>query len=63
MSNRAAVIGAILYTFSTYRTIDAFTRFAMGEYLAMTFFAFSIFLDFTLFCTVSIKSGNIYRLE
>lgn len=30
-------IAAILYTFSVYHTIDAFTRFAMGEYIAMTF--------------------------
>lgn len=43
ISNRAAVIGAILYTFSTYRTIDAFTRFAMGEYLAMTFLPLAFF--------------------
>lgn len=28
---------AITYTFSTYHVIDAFARFAMGEYLAMTF--------------------------
>lgn len=30
-------IVAIVYTFSVYRTIDAYTRFAMGEYIAMTF--------------------------
>lgn len=33
----SAYVGAILYTFATYRTIDAFSRFATGEYLAMTF--------------------------
>jgi len=30
-------IVAIIYTFSVYHTIDAYTRFAMGEYIAMTF--------------------------
>ena len=28
-------IGAIAYTFSSYHTINAYTRFALGEYLAM----------------------------
>ena len=33
----AAYIGSVLYAFSAYRTVDAFTRFALGEYIAMTF--------------------------
>lgn len=28
---------AVLYTFSTYRIIDAWTRFALGEFIALTF--------------------------
>ncbi|MDN7145878.1 hypothetical protein QS460_08035 [Liquorilactobacillus mali] len=36
-SSSSAYVGAILYAFATYRTVDAFSRFAMGEYLAMTF--------------------------
>lgn len=36
-SRSEAYVGAILYAFAAYRTINAFSRFAMGEYLAMTF--------------------------
>ncbi|MFT8726813.1 MAG: 6-pyruvoyl-tetrahydropterin synthase-related protein [Liquorilactobacillus ghanensis] len=36
-SRSEAYVGAVLYAFAAYRTIDAFSRFAMGEYLAMTF--------------------------
>lgn len=36
-SRSAAYVGAVLYAFAAYRTINAFSRFAMGEYLAMTF--------------------------
>lgn len=32
-----SIFSAILYCFCTYRTIDAFTRFAFGEFVAMTF--------------------------
>ncbi|MHC3376332.1 hypothetical protein [Ligilactobacillus equi] len=37
ISRIASFLGTVLYTFSAYRTVDAFTRFAMGEYIAMTF--------------------------
>ncbi|WP_270312662.1 hypothetical protein [Ligilactobacillus agilis] len=36
-SRYGAYIGSVLYAFSAYRTVDAFTRFALGEYIAMTF--------------------------
>ncbi|KRM06017.1 hypothetical protein FC89_GL000883 [Liquorilactobacillus ghanensis DSM 18630] len=36
-SRSEAYVGAVLYAFAAYRTINAFSRFAMGEYLAMTF--------------------------
>lgn len=36
-SRSAAYIATILYTFSIYRTTDAYSRFALGEYIAMTF--------------------------
>lgn len=32
-----AFLSAVMYTFCTYRFIDAFTRFAMGEFLSMVF--------------------------
>lgn len=34
----ASFLGSLIYAFSIYRTLDAFTRFALGEYLAFTFF-------------------------
>ncbi|MFD1901536.1 hypothetical protein GQR36_18740 [Enterococcus termitis] len=33
----AAAAFSILYTFSIYRTIDAYTRFALAEFIALTF--------------------------
>lgn len=36
-SRGQAIITAVLYAFCGYRFIDAFSRFALGEYLAMTF--------------------------
>ena len=36
-SRLAAYVASVLYAFSIYRTIDAYSRFALGEYIAMTF--------------------------
>lgn len=36
-------VGAIAYTFSSYHTINAYTRFALGEYLAMTFLPLAVY--------------------
>lgn len=36
-SRSAAYIATILYSLSIYRTTDAYSRFALGEYIAMTF--------------------------
>lgn len=33
----ASIAFSILYTFSTYRSIDGFTRFALAEFIALTF--------------------------
>lgn len=33
----SSILGSVIYTFSTYRTIDAFTRFSIGEFITLTF--------------------------
>ncbi|MES1080899.1 hypothetical protein AABM19_06825 [Limosilactobacillus fermentum] len=38
-----AFIISIVYTFSTYRLLDAYSRFALGEFLAMTFVPMAIY--------------------
>ncbi|WP_204785590.1 hypothetical protein, partial [Limosilactobacillus coleohominis] len=38
-----AYVSACLYGFSTYRIIDAFKRFALGEYIALTFLTLCIY--------------------
>lgn len=45
-------IAAILYTFCAYRTIDAFSRFALGEFLGM------VFLPLCLYGMYAILFGN-----
>lgn len=47
-----ANIAAVLYTFCTYRTIDAFSRFALGEFLGM------VFLPLCLYGMYAILFGN-----
>lgn len=49
-----AYFTACLYTFSSYRIIDAFTRFALGEYIALTF------LPLCIYGLYAIAKGN-YR--
>lgn len=49
-----AYITACLYAFSSYRVIDAFTRFALGEYIALTF------LPLCMYGLYAIVKGN-YR--
>lgn len=49
-----AYITACLYAFSSYRVIDIFTRFALGEYVALTF------LPLCLYGLYAIFKGN-YR--
>ena len=36
-SRKVALVGSALYTFSLYRLMDCYTRFAAGEFLAMAF--------------------------
>lgn len=47
-----AVITSVIYTFCTYRTINAFTRFALGEFLGM------VFLPLCLYGFYAIMFGN-----
>ena len=47
-----ANIAAVLYAFCTYRTIDAFSRFALGEFLGM------VFLPLCLYGIYAILFGN-----
>lgn len=47
-----ANIAAVLYAFCTYRTIDAFSRFALGEFLGM------VFLPLCLYGMYAILFGN-----
>lgn len=47
-----ALISAIIYGFCTYRTVDAFVRFALGEYLAM------VFIPLALYGLYAIMFGN-----
>lgn len=47
-----ANIAAVLYTFCAYRTIDAFSRFALGEFLGM------VFLPLCLYGMYAILFGN-----
>lgn len=47
-----ANIAAVLYAFCTYRTIDAFSRFAIGEFLGM------VFLPLCLYGMYAILFGN-----
>lgn len=49
-----AIVTAILYTFGTYRIIDIWTRFALGEFIALTF------LPLVVYGIYSITFGN-YR--
>lgn len=36
-NNVMSISSAVIYSFSSYHTINAFTRFALGEYIAMSF--------------------------
>lgn len=38
-----AVFTAIIYTFCSYRTVNIFTRFALGEFLALTFLPLCVY--------------------
>ena len=49
-----SVITAIMYSFCSYRTIDIFARFALGEYIALTF------LPLCIYGLYSVVHGN-YR--
>lgn len=51
---RMAYITACIYAFSSYRVIDIFTRFALGEYVALTF------LPLCLYGIYAVCRGN-YR--
>lgn len=42
-SSFQANVVSIMYTFCTYRTIDAFSRFALGEFLGMVFFPLCLY--------------------
>lgn len=47
-----AVLTSVIYAFCTYRTINAFTRFALGEFLGM------VFLPLCLYGFYAIMFGN-----
>lgn len=47
-----AIIAAILYAFGTYRIVDIWTRFALGEFIALTF------LPLVVYGIYSIVFGN-----
>ena len=47
-----AVITSVIYAFCTYRTIDAFTRFDLGEFLGM------VFLPLCLYGFYAVMFGN-----
>ncbi|ROV60289.1 hypothetical protein EGO58_10850 [Limosilactobacillus reuteri] len=51
-NNYQAIITAILYTFGTYRIIDIWTRFALGEFIALSF------LPLVIYGIYSITFGN-----
>lgn len=38
-----SILIAVVYCFSTYRTINAFSRFALGEYIGMTFIPLALY--------------------
>ncbi len=38
-----SILVAVVYCFSTYRTINAFSRFALGEYIGMTFIPLALY--------------------
>lgn len=51
-NNYQAIITAVLYTFGTYRIIDIWTRFALGEFIALSF------LPLVIYGIYSIIFGN-----
>lgn len=53
-SQKSAFFSAIFYGFSIYHTINAFTRFALGEYISMSF------LPLVVYGIYAIMSGKEY---
>lgn len=51
-SDKKALLFSILYVFATYRTIDIYTRFALGEFLA------TVFLPISLYGFYEVMFGN-----
>ena len=52
-SSAVAFVVSVVYTFSTYRLLDAYGRFAIGEFLAMTFIPMAIYGLYAV-----IRNGN-----
>lgn len=51
-SKSQAILTSVIYAFCTYRTINAFTRFALGEFLGM------VFLPLCLYGFYAVMFGN-----